>query len=245
MLAFIDESGHPLSDYPRNRPVVTAVCFDERDAGAITRLVRDMKRDLLGNAHGEVKGRQLLSRSTYRRKSDARTFADDFFAALQYLPITVFAMIMEGPFERWMNRDGRLENRFRFLLQRIELLAVEYDAPANVLFDGHSYQLGGLGERFFTYLFHSDEGRANVHIADAPAFVDSASSVGIQIADMCAYVARVYHESAPSAEWPPQDAEYLSAIRRWYHIIEQHTKDFATDAGEPIPGFYFMAPGEY
>ena len=195
MLAFIDESGYPMPNSGSNRPVVVAVCYDEENSRSISRQIHALKRDVLGREYAELKGRELLNKRKYRRRPEVRAFAEDFFTALRNLPITVFATIMEGPFNPPQLEHGYLENRFRFLLQRIELLAADRDAFANVLFDGHSGLYQGVSERFAGYIFRSDEGRASNHIADTPAFADSASSAGIQIADMCAYVVRVYYEN--------------------------------------------------
>ena len=245
MLAFIDESGHPNPKDQNNRPVVVAVCFDERDARTISRRIYAMKQATLGEEHAqsELKARDLINRPNYRRRPEARALADEFFTALRNLPTTVFATVMQGPFVQ-QERDDRLENRFRFLIQRIELLAAEQDAVANVMFDGHSGQLSGLSERFSGYLFRSQEGIANAHIADTPSFVDSSSSVGIQIADMCAYVVRVYQQNELHRTSPSQGDEYLFAIRRWYQTIQDSTKDFTTSDGELRRGIYFMAQGD-
>ena len=245
MLAFIDESGHPNAKDQSSRPVVAAVCFDESNARAINSHIHAMKRDVLGKERAELKGRGLINRPTYRRLPEARAFAEDFFATLRNLPITVFASIMESPFEQQQQENDRLENRFRFLIQRIEMLAAENETMVNVFFDGHGSQLSGLSERFSHYPFRSSEGTSSRHIADSPAFVDSASSVGIQIADMCAYVIRVYQENRLFRDNPPHGDEYLTAIPRWYRIVEERTKGLITPEGEPRPGFYYLTQGQY
>ena len=244
MLAFIDESDHPSANGTGRRPVVAAVCLDEQDARTINERVYAIKRDVLGIDRAELKGRNILNRPTYRRKVEARAFAEDFFASLQDMPVTVFATVMAGPFQP-RSDDNILENRFRILVRRIELLATERNVMTSILFDGDGSQLSGLNERFRAYFYGSCEGKGNVHIVDTPAFVDSASSVGIQIADMCAYVVRVYHESRLSVETPPQDDLYLQTVRSWYRAIEQRTRNFYAPNGELIPGFLFMAPGDY
>lgn len=244
MLVFIDESGYPTPNSGSDRPVVVAVCYDEKDSRSISRQVHALKRDVLGREQVELKGRDLLNKRQYRRRPEVRAFAEDFFAALRNLPLTVFATIMEGPFNPPQQSHGYLENRFRFLLQRIELLASERDSFASVLFDGHSGLYQGVSERFASYIFRSDEGRASSHIADTPAFADSASSAGLQISDMCAYVIRVYYENRLFTEAPPVGDEYLRAFRRWYQIIHQQTRDLTNHLGEPRPGFYRLPRGE-
>ena len=244
MLVFIDESGYPIPNSESERPVVVSVCYDEKDSRMISRQVHALKRDVLGREQIELKGRELLNKRQYRRRPETRAFAEDFFAALRNLPITVFAIIMEGPFGPQQKDPGYLENWFRFLLQRIELLAGEREAFANVLFDGHTGLYQGVSRRFSGYIFRSDEGRASTHIADTPAFADSASSAGLQIADMCAYVIRVYHEHRLFSESPAVGDEYLRAFRRWYQIIQQQTRDLTNHLGEPRPGFYRLPQGE-
>lgn len=247
MLAFIDESGHPNPKDRNHRPVVLAVCFDEQNARSINRSMYTIKQNTLGpeRAQRELKGRDLLNRSNHRRRPEARALADEFFTVLRNLPITIFATVMEGPFQERDNSDDRLENRFRFLLQRIELMASEHDEMmANVMFDGHSGQLNGLSERFSRYLFRSPEGISAQRIADTPSFVDSSSSIGIQIADMCAYVVRVYQENGLHNTVPSAGDEYLFAIRRWYRTILENTKNFTTPDGEFRHGIYFMAQGD-
>jgi hypothetical protein len=69
--------------------------------------------------------------------------------------------------------------------------------------------------------------------------------VGIQIADMCAYVIRVYQENRLFRDNPPHGDEYLTAIRRWYRIVEERTKGLTTPEGEPRPGFYYLTQGQY
>ena len=190
MLAFIDESGHPHANDPSTRPVVVAVCFDEGDSRFISGRIHAMKRDILGKENAELKGRTLINRPTFRRQTQAVAFTEEFFDALRNFSVTVFAMIMEAPFVVSEQDPKYLENRFRFLLQRIEVLAEEKRSFANIHFDGQPNLYGGLSGRFSSYLFRSSEGQSSDLITDTPAFVDSASSVGIQIADLCAYVIR-------------------------------------------------------
>ena len=244
MLAFIDESGHPHANDSSTRPVVVAVCFDEGDSRFISGRIHAMKRDILGKENAELKGRTLLNRPTFRRQSQAGAFAEEFFDTLRNFPITIFAMIMEGPFDSAEKDPSRLENRFRFLLQRIEALAEEQRSYANIHFDGQPNLYGGLSGRFSSYLFRSAEGQSSGLITDTPAFVDSASSVGIQIADMCAYVVRVYQENRLFSQPPPGGEVYLYAIRRWYGAINNRTRELSGPNNEPRPGLYLMGQGD-
>ena len=233
MLAFIDESGQPNHGDASTRPVVAVVCFDESQSRLITRQLYDLKRTCLDpqQTEAELKGKKLLKAETYRKSRASRIFVEEFFAVLQSWNLTVFATIMEAPFHRAPDRSGLLPRRFRYLLQRMELLAAERETYANVLFDGRGSQFKTLSRLFANFLYRSNEGQASVHIADAPAFVDSATSAGIQIADMCAYVIRVYQEQHLFEAPPPSGDEYLHAIRRWYRTIQGLSRDFPTGGG--------------
>ena len=245
MLVFIDESGHPHPNDSAIRPVVVAACFSEADARRISSRVHAIKRDLLTRERVELKGVNLLNRRTHRRKPDYVGFLEEFFSNLLNLPITLFAVIMESPFPSAGGSDDLLPNRFRYLIQRVELLAEEKGEMATIMFDGHPNLYGGLGWQFNGFLYRSEEGRACTHITDAPAFVDSQTSAGIQIADMVASVIRQYEEAEIFRNPPAANDLYLFSIRRWYRIIEQKTRnDLVSHDGFNRPGFIRLPTGE-
>ena len=239
MLAFIDESGIPHPNDKSARPVVVAVCFDEQDSRSISQRIFALKRDILQAESAELKGQRLLSEKAYRSSPVKRVFAERFFAVMSDSPVTVFAAIMRGPFaEATPEESERLGYRFRLLLERIHLLAAERDTYANLLFDGRGTRFGQLNALFSNYLFRSNAGQALNRIADSPAFVDSAYSTGIQIADLCAYALRVYYEKGLPTPPPRPNDEYSHAVIRWHHTIRQLTRDFTTNAGVTRYGLY-------
>lgn len=193
----------------------------------------------------ELKGRNLINRPTFRRKPEFNQFLEESFSAVLNLPITIFAVIMEGPFSHPVKDLDRLPNRFRYLVQRVELLAEQQDEMATIMFDGQPNLYGGVGWQFNSFLYRSEEGRACIHITDSPSFVDSETSTGIQIADLAASVIRIYHEADLHRTTPPPGDQFLFAIRRWHRIIEQKTlTNLATHEGYSRPGFFRMAIGE-
>ena len=245
MLAFIDESGHPHPNDPCQRPVVVSVCLDETDGRSIAARIHALKRDLLGQERMELKANNLINRHTFRRKPQFVSFLEEFYNTLLNLPVTIFAMIMEKPFENRQIDEDYLPNRFRFLVQRIELLAEERNSMATIMFDGSAGLYGGLGWQFNGYLYRSEEGRAFRHITDVPSFVDSRTSPGIQIADMVASVIRQFEEAELYKQAPQVGDVYLYTIRRWYNIIRQKTRDdLTTIDGYSRPGFYRLAAGD-
>lgn len=245
MLIFIDESGHPHPNDAATRPVVTAVCISDRDSRMISGRIHALKRDILGFERMELKGRNLINRPTFRRKPEYNQFLEEFFSAVLNLPITIFAVIMENPFYVSAAEVDRLPNRYRYLVQRIELLAEQRDEMATIMFDGQPNLFGGVGWQFNGFLYRSDEGRACTHITDAPSFVDSKTSTGIQIADLAASVIRIYHEADLHRSAPPPGDHFLFAIRRWHRIIEEKTQsNLVSHEGYSRPGFFRIAIGE-
>ena len=244
-MAFIDESGHPHPNDASRRPVVVAACLSERDSRHISGRIHAIKRDLLGRERIELKGVNLLNRRTFRRKPDYASFVEEFFSLLLNFPITLFAVIMQDPVEPPAIQESLLANRFRFLAERIELLAEEQDEMATLMFDGSPNLFGGLGWKFNSYLYRSEEGRACTHITDAPCFVDSESSAGIQIADMAASVLRQFEEAELFRVAPPVGEQYLFHIRRWNRIVEQKTRnDLKNHDGFSRPGFFRLPLGD-
>ena len=198
-----------------------------------------IKRDVLGKERMEMKGVRLLNRSTFRRRPLLVAFIEEFFTELSNLPITVFATIMERPAEASNPTDTKLPDQFRFLVQRIQLLAESKEEMATLLFDGSAGQLGGLSFKFGSFLYRSEEGRASTNITDIPFFGDSKASAGVQIADMIASVIRHYEEGELYRTFPIQDT-LLLAIRRYYRIIERKTIEQTSHDGFLRPGLYRM-----
>ena len=245
MLVFIDESGHPHPNDSCHRPAVVSICISDRNVRAISGRLHGLKRDILNRERMELKGVNLINRRTFRRKPDYVSFLDEFFSAVLNLPLTIFAMVMEAPFPPTPYVENMLPNHFRFLVQRIELLAEDMGEMATLMFDGSASLYGGLGWQFNSFLYRSDEGRACVNITDAPSFVDSKTSAGIQIADLTASVMRQYEEAELFRNAPPTGDQYLFAIRRWYRILEQKTRnDLISHDGYDRPGFFRMQIGE-
>lgn len=243
MLAFIDESGHPHPNDPSRRPVVVAVCFDERQGRPIAARIHGLKRDYLMGERKELKANKLVNRRTLRRKPEFGHFLEAFYETILNLPVTIFAVIMEAPFSGKPPNGEFLPNRFRYLVQRIELLADEQDTMATIMMDGSAGLFGGLAWQFNGFLYRSQEGLAQTHITDVPAFVDSTASAGIQIADMAAGVIRQYEEAELFKGLSTTGDTYLLTIRRWYNHIQKKTRDFGTEDGFIRYGFHRMPPG--
>ena len=205
----------------------------------ISSQIYGIKRRLLSNPDVEIKARDLLTRSTFRRRPEKREFVEEFFDSCRNLPLTVFAIVMERPEEVPVSDGTWLPNQFRYLLQRIHLLVEGTDDHATILFDGDGSLYGNVARRFGAFLFRSSEGRSFTQIADSPYFVDSRTTIGIQIADMFAAVVRLWEENELYRGLPPGDP-FLSAIRRYHGIVQELSKDTAHEEHGTLQGIYRM-----
>lgn len=238
MLAFFDESGHPHPRDASTRPVCVTVCISEKSSHFISGRLHALKRDITGREDAELKAKRLLTRGTFRRIMEKRELVEAFFDLVRNLPITVFAVIMDRPLNVPDSSHNHLPSQFRYLLQRCDLFAQETAEMVTILFDGDC-SFGNLSLRFNRFLYRSNEGRVMSTITDAPFFVDSRVTAGIQIADMVAGVVRIYAENDLHKGVPTGDS-FLSAIQRYYKAIQEKTKDQTSPEGWPRAGIYFM-----
>ena len=242
MLAFLDESGIPHPNDASNRPVIVSICVNEEDVREVSAHLYSLKRRL-GTPDAELKGSRYITSRVFRNRPNEWELVESFFDLCRTLPFTLFAVVMEHPEQLPYGREAEnyLPNEYRYLLQRINQLAEETERMATVLFDGEGPTLYGgmLPKKFDSFLYRSTEGQSFTSICDSPYFVDSRLTQGIQIADMAAYVCRVYQENN-LYEGVPQADSYLSAINRYYNIVRNKTIDFTTQDGHPRSGIYFM-----
>lgn len=244
MLAFIDESGHPHPKDSNQWSVVVACCFSESDSRRIARTLHALKRDVLQRERMEMKGVRLLNRSVFRNRPERVAFVEEFFSTLLNLPVVIFSIIVERPSAPALGDETFLPLYFQYLVERIQLLAEEEDEMATLLFDGNGENFGGLSTKFNSFLYRSNQGQLYTRITDAPFFVDSKITAGIQIADMVASVIRQHQQEELYKSMPVGD-HYLLAIRRYYRIIEQKTVSLTTPEGEDRLGIYRLSREHY
>lgn len=153
------------------------------------------------------------------------------------MPITIFGVTADRPTEVPDIHDDWLPTMHRHLVQRIELHASAHNTSATLLFDGIAGQQGNLVGKYNRFLYRSAEGQACTHITDAPFFVDSKQSIGIQIADVAASVIRIYEENnLYRASWTSDP--FLLAIKRYHEIVSSLTKDYESIDGFSRPGLH-------
>lgn len=206
--------------------------------------IYNLKRRL-GTPGIELKGVKLITHRVFERRSNEWELVESFFDLCRALPFVLFAVVMEHPqrLPRGSDSGGEtyLPNQYRYLLQRVNQHCQEQGDIAILLFDGDGPTLfgGTLPSKFESFLYRSTEGQSFNAICDAPFFVDSRLTQGIQIADMVSSVVRLYQEHELYKGLPIGD-RFLSAINRYYEIIKSKALDLGSPEGYERPGIYFM-----
>ncbi len=244
MLVFLDESGLPHPNDSTTKPVVVSVCISRQETRSIAAQIYALKRRL-GTPDVELKGVKLINRRVFERRSNEWETVEAFFDLCRSLPFVLFAVVMEHPTELPFSNEAEgqtfLPNQYRYLLQRVNQYAEDSGKMATLLFDGDGPTLfgGTLPDKFESFLYRSMEGQSFRTICEAPFFVDSKLTQGIQVADMVASVCRIYQENELNRGLPVGD-RFLSAINRYYEIIRGKAIDLISREGYSRPGIYFM-----
>ena len=218
--------------------------MSERRHRGISRQVYSIKRDILGrDDFPELKGTNLINARTFRRVPQKRELVESLFSLLGTLDVTFFAIVVPRPTRELNIPENHLPSPHKFLLQRINALAEEVKQEAVLVYDGNGMNVQGLNMSacISDYIFKVAEYNNILRrIVDTALFVDSRVTPGIQLADLAASVVRQYEQNKLYESAPPSD-DFLSAIERYYKIIQAKTSDdLENDYGERLYGFYRM-----
>jgi hypothetical protein len=150
---------------------------------------------------------------------------------------------MERPQEIPYSQPGILPVQHQRLLQRVHIYADQYGKPdemAILVFDGEGMGgiPGGLAVSICNFLYRHARGRTYTRILDTPLFVDSKITPGIQLVDMIASCIRKYEEYELFRQSPSTEP-FLSAIDRFYKVVQRKTLDLDIPQGM-LYGFYRM-----
>lgn len=198
MLAFIDESGYPLPTDQCEKSCLAAVCFSEKISRNLTRQLYALKKDLLGAPDVELKGRDFITRHVFDKRPNKKELLEQVLTLVQNMDIGVFSIIMDRPDFLPKKTPGRLENQYRFLLERINAYAQEKyaDEMAIVVLDSQDPEKDRERAKAYNgFLYGHPLGQSMNRVLETPLFVDSAITPGLQLADLAASIIRQYHES--------------------------------------------------
>lgn len=237
MLAYVDESGHPHPKDPTQRPVLIAVCISEIDVRRLDALLHALKRDHLGwDDTKELKGAKLLARRKLARNPDWLVFAETLVECIVAFPLEIVGVVMDRPSAPPPADDRYLPLPHRDLIERIHAAVRNQTTDsATILFDGTNRS---LARAYAQYLYRSSAGQQLIAITDAPYFVDSAITPGIQIADVVAYMIRVYEERdfrhATLTQLVSDEDRFIK--RAWERIRTKVPRDLKTWDGRSLHG---------
>jgi hypothetical protein len=193
----------------------------------------------------ELKGAYLAAQKVYEEIPKVRELVDSVVSLNLLSKIhAVFAIVMQRPTCTPQPPPGHLAVQYRNLLEAIqkhmEVTRVNEKDLAVVIFDEYDRQTDtNIVHAFDRFIFQSyepklkDAGRT-IRIVETPLFVNSALSSGLQLADLFAYIGRIYFTNGLGKKPPPKDL-YLGWIKRHWEEIKNKSLDHP-DKELPSPG---------
>lgn len=200
MLFFIDESWQVTQDNKHKVGVLSAVQIKSHDFNECSKYIRDLKIKHLGPKAGylEPKGVQnlrpyLFSLEAKGVPSNELNLIRDIFVYMKALGMQLFASIVfaQQDLDLSCANVKQLERPFYYLFERIDLFMKENHPGlmAKIIFDDRGIQNNKKISASVSNFFHkSSAGQSFNNIIKVPFFGISTENVGIQIADIVAYV---------------------------------------------------------
>jgi hypothetical protein len=200
MLFFIDESWQSTNDGKYKVGVLSAVQLKSHDFNGCSEHMRKLKIQHLGYPAGniEIKGNAILKEYLFRLeskgiKSNNLNLIRDIFGYLKTLGVTLFGSIVfeHKEIELACADVNELERPFFFLFERIDLFMKENHPGmmAKIIFDDRGIQTNKKISASVSNFFHKcSVGKSFDSIIKVPCFAISTENVGIQLADIAAYV---------------------------------------------------------
>ena len=195
MLAFVDESEWPRPKDPNGFTVWGCIAIDPRRSKEFFRRVYDLERKFWKVSEPyefEIKGRLLLN-SRFKSSPKKEEFCEELLSLCKLTDVKAFAYGLR-------NRDTLtaqdlqepvVYRAYSRLLERVDAMMSEdhNDDMAIIALDSQDEGKDTTRARVFgNFLYGSPQGRQLTHIVETPFFVSSKATVGIQLADLVAYV---------------------------------------------------------
>jgi len=195
----------------------------------------------------EIKGAYLAAQKVYEEIPKAREFVDSVINLYQRIH-AAFAIVMEKPTYVPQPPLGYLAVQYRNLLETVQRhMEVTRDKEkdlAVVIFDEYDRQTDiNIVQAFDRFIFVLYEPRLKnagrtIRIVETPLFVSSALSSGLQLADLFAYIGRIYFTNDLSKKPAPKEP-YLIWIKRHWEEIRQNKSPNHPDDELPSPGIRY------
>lgn len=219
------------------RPVLVAACISEIDVRRLDSRLQALKRDIVGWDHTkELKGASLLKRRKLARSPKLVEFVGELIELIAGFPLEIVGVVMEHPTLPPPRREDFLPLPHRDLVERIHALVRDRaKSSATILFDGENRK---LARAYASYLYRTPQGQEFSAITDAPYFVDSAITPGIQVADFVAYMMRAYEERhlrrAAMSQLVEDDDRLIK--RGWERVRVKGPRDLKAPDGQGLYG---------
>ena len=200
MLFFIDESWQTTNDGKYKVGVLAAYQIKSHDFNGCSQKVFDLKVQHFGYNSGitEIKGRRIFRDYLFKLedrgiKSLELNLARSIFKYINSIGTKLFASIVfsKNEIELSCADVNQLERPFFFLFERIDLFMKENypGLMAKLIFDDRDVQFNKKLSTSVSNFFHkSSVGQSFSNVIKVPFFAISDENIGIQIADMVAYI---------------------------------------------------------
>lgn len=200
MLFFIDESWQTTQDKKYKVGILAATQIKSHDFNKCSQEIYQFKLKHLGHEGSdvEIKGNGIFRRYVFDLESKGivskeLNLARDILTYLRTIGVTLFGSVVfeEHEMDLECANSHQLERPFVFLFERINLFMKE-NCPgemAHLIFDDRGVEANQKISASVSNFFHrSYKGKEFDSIIKVPTFAISTQNIGIQLADMVAYI---------------------------------------------------------
>lgn len=200
MLFFIDESWQQTRNKEFKAGVLLAIQIKSHDFNDCSNQIFSLKLKHLGyrSRDTELKGKDLLKNFCFKLeskgiKSNGLSLAREILDFIQSRGVQFFASVVFSKEEINLSctDENKLERPFFFLFERIDLFMKENypGMMAHLIFDDRGLQTNKNISKSLSNFFHKSRiGQSFDTIVKVPFFAISSENVGIQVADIGAYI---------------------------------------------------------
>ena len=200
MLFYIDESWQWTRDKKYMGGVLSAVQIKSTDFNDCSNQIFSLKTKYFGsqNRENELKGKELLKKYFFRLeatgiKSLNLILVREILSFIKSKDIHYFASVVFSEKEILLScaDANQIERPFYYLFERIDLFMKENypESMAQIIFDDRGLQTNIKISKTVSNFFHrSRKGQSFDSVIKAPLFAISSENIGIQLADIGAYI---------------------------------------------------------
>lgn len=227
MIAFVDVSGDPYGQ-PSKSPWIAAnvVCIRKRSIYDITTTIYKAKKEILGKEFLEIKSTDLINTSTlcHEELNKYKFVETIIYQCLDHCDCMHASVIFKNSGKNEKSDETRLPKHYRDILWRVECVSRKWNVTdVLVVIDNNARSIDrNLAFAFSNYIYRSKSGNILCHLLPVPIFADSATTVGVQLADIAAGISRKYHSEAVSPASAEQNI-FHKKLLEYYKLIKKRS----------------------